>query len=250
MDYLYDESFEGFLTCVWMHYRREAADGIYPAGLYQQDLLRPARAVATDEEKADRVYRAITEKISSYDAERIYRAFRTTVEDKEMKLLRYIRLGFKRGPQIRLLHGNAVVTAVEDAEYKLGGEVHRLCGLIRFSAVADGVLFAEISPDHDVLEFLARHFTDRFKEEPFLIWDEKREKALVAYRRRWYVEQLPRETVRKDPAFQPSGAEHDYRRLWRRYFDTIAIKERTNPKCQKNFMPVRYWKNLTEMQRF
>ena len=43
-----------------------------------------------------------------------------------------------------------------------------------------------------------------------------------------------------------SADERHYRRLWKSYFENIAIKERTNPRCQKNFMPVRYWKHLTE----
>ena len=44
-----------------------------------------------------------------------------------------------------------------------------------------------------------------------------------------------------------SDEEKEYRRLWKNYFDNIAIRERTNPRCQRNFMPVRYWKHLTEM---
>jgi hypothetical protein len=36
--------------------------------------------------------------------------------------------------------------------------------------------------------------------------------------------------------------------LWRSYYDTIAIRERLNPKKQRQDMPVKYWKYLTEMQ--
>ncbi|HNX60154.1 MAG TPA: DUF4130 domain-containing protein, partial [Spirochaetota bacterium] len=42
--------------------------------------------------------------------------------------------------------------------------------------------------------------------------------------------------------------EKEYRAMWRHYYREIAIPERTNPRCQKNFMPVRYWKYLTERQ--
>ncbi|HSA34375.1 MAG TPA: DUF4130 domain-containing protein, partial [bacterium] len=37
-----------------------------------------------------------------------------------------------------------------------------------------------------------------------------------------------------------------YEKMWRRYFKDIAIPERRNPRCQRRFMPVRYWKYLTE----
>ncbi|MDR3071976.1 MAG: TIGR03915 family putative DNA repair protein, partial [Clostridiales Family XIII bacterium] len=110
------------------------------------------------------------------------------------------------------------------------------------------ILFAKVTPDHDVLEFLAQHFCDRFKNDPFLIWDTRREKALVAFQKRWYITALSAETIRNDVAFRPSTEELSYRALWKRYFDTIAIRERTNAKCQKSFMPVRYWGNLPEMK--
>ena len=38
--------------------------------------------------------------------------------------------------------------------------------------------------------------------------------------------------------------EEEVRDLWRLYFQTIAIRERTNPRCQKNFMPSRYPFNM------
>ena len=35
-------------------------------------------------------------------------------------------------------------------------------------------------------------------------------------------------------------------KAWQAYFDHIAIKERENRKLQRQFMPVKIWKNLTE----
>ena len=36
--------------------------------------------------------------------------------------------------------------------------------------------------------------------------------------------------------------------MWKNFYDTIAIKERFNPRCRMNFMPKRLWSNLPEMQ--
>jgi probable DNA metabolism protein len=36
--------------------------------------------------------------------------------------------------------------------------------------------------------------------------------------------------------------------LWKTFHKTIAIKERTNKKCQQQFMPKKYWKNILEME--
>jgi probable DNA metabolism protein len=270
MNYIYDGTFEGFLTCVYAHYHSEKADGISPAslpgrlnngGICQENLLTRTLTIETDEIEAGTVYDAIETKISRWDIQRVYRVFKTNEDEKEMKLLRYIRFGFKRGPLVRLLHSHPIVLDVEKAEKRIGNEVHRLCGLLRFESVvpssglpaenrADNapadILYSRIDPDNDVLEFLAPHFSDRFKSNPFIIHDEKRNKALVSYGRKWHITDF---TDTDKALFDRSAAEDVYRELWRQYFDTIAIKERTNPKCQRAFMPVRYWKNLPETNR-
>jgi probable DNA metabolism protein len=247
MNYLYDGSYEGFLSCVYRHYYAASpegrAEGIYVADGYVGDLLRASVFIETDEEKADAVSAAIEKKISSYDLLRVYHVFRTKTPEKEMKLLRYIRLGFKRGGDVGLLHGDAVVSEILAAERKLANEVHRLCGLIRFSVMSGDVLYSRIEPDHEVLEFLAPHFTDRFHSDPFIIHDIKRKKALVARNREWYITDLNYSEI-----FSKAESEDEVRKLWRGYFDAMAIRERTNPRCQRNLMPVRYWKHLTEMR--
>ena len=40
--------------------------------------------------------------------------------------------------------------------------------------------------------------------------------------------------------------EKTYQKLWQTYFKNIAIKERRNLKLQRQFIPTRYWKYLTE----
>ena len=75
MNYLYDESFDGFLTCVYHHWYTEKADGIFANGDYQLDLCHYAMTVETDAGKAERVLFAIIEKISEWDAQRVYQVF-------------------------------------------------------------------------------------------------------------------------------------------------------------------------------
>ena len=113
---------------------------------------------------------------------------------------------------------------------------------VRFSVMDGDVLYGRVEPDNDVLELLHTHFCDRFRNDPFIIHDVRRNKALVAYQKRWYISEFYDSDIP-----EPSEEEQCYRKLWKNYFDNISIKERTNPRCQKNFMPVRYWKHLTEM---
>lgn len=243
IDYLYDGTFEGLLTCIYHHYYTEKASGIFHRKEYQSTMLGGFKEVETDQEKAITVYEAIGKKISPYDLKRIYKVFMSSAERKECKILNYVRLGFVKGSSIRLLHGDPIVFPVQEAEQKVDAEVHRLKGLIRFSELEDRILYSPIEPDHDVVEFLAEHFSDRFKNEHFIIHDVKRNKALVAYQGKWYISFFTKENLTS-----LSADEKDYRRLWKQYFETMAIKERINPRCQKNMMPVRYWKHLTEFQ--
>lgn len=242
-EYLYDGTFDGLLTCIHFHYYNEKAEGIYIKEEYQANILRNSVVVETDEEKADIVYRAIRDKISPYDLRRVYKVFMSSDPEKEMKALNYVRYGFRNGGRISLLHGDPVVFDVQTIEQKVNNEVHRLKGLIRFIELEEGILYSQIEPDHDVVEFLAYHFTDRYKNEPFIIHDMKRNKALVAYQEEWYITHFTKEMITGY-----SEAEREYSRLWKQYFETIAIRERANSRCQKNLMPQRYWKNMTEFQ--
>ena len=244
MDYLYDGTFEGLLTCIYQHYYNEKASGIYCRDRYQANLFFGCSVVQTDESKADRVYEAIEKKISTDDLRRVYRVFLSSDPAKENKILNYIRLGFREGRTISRLHSHPVVFDMQQCEQKVSFEVHRMKGLIRFSVLSPGeILYCTIEPDHNVLELIAEHFADRYRNDPFIIHDKRRNKAVFSQHGSWYVSDF-----RGEELPDISEEERDYRLLWKKYFDTIAIKERINPACQKRFMPVRYWKNLTEFR--
>ena len=40
-----------------------------------------------------------------------------------------------------------------------------------------------------------------------------------------------------------------FQEMWRSYFKALTIKERKNPKLQRQHMPRRYWKYITELQQ-
>lgn len=242
MDYLYDGTFGGLLTCIYHHYYTEKASGIFKWDQYQSTLLGGCMQVETDDEKAARVYEAIETKISPYDLRRIYKVYLSDDNEKEIKILRYTVYGFRIGSKISLLHGDPVVAAVQAIEKRVNTERERMLQFVRFSVVENDVLYGRIEPDNDVLELIAEHFCDRFRNDPFMIHDVKRRKALVSFGGRWYITEF-------DGDIKPGASpdEKYYRGLWKTYFESISIKERTNLRCQKNFMPVKYWKNITEI---
>lgn len=249
IDYLHDGSFEGFLTCVFLHYYEEPAAGIYAGKVYQPSMLHAWRLVETDQEKAERVYDAISQKISMSALRRCYHLHLSDSSDRYNVAFHYLVMGFRLGPRVGSLHGDPIVHEAQRLARKVSFEAHRLTGLVRFSVItgdpgqeAEEILYARLEPDHDVLELLGDHFADRFRNAPFLLHDVKRKKALIARNGEWIIMTM------KDEEIPAVGAdEKEYRRLWKVYYDGIAIKERTNPSCQKRMMPVRYWKHLTEL---
>lgn len=250
VDYLYDGSFDGFLTCIYDNYYDEKASGIFRRENYQATMLAGFREVETSGEKSTIVYEAIEKKISRGELRRIYRTFLSSDPEKENKLLPYIRMGFKVGAEIDQLHSHPVVFAVQQCEYKVSIETHRIKGLARFSALKNAaepggrdVLYCCFEPDHDILELVADHFSDRLKCDPFIMHDKTRSKAVFAQNGDWYISGFTEADL---PDY--GQREHEYQDLWKKYFETIAIQERINPACQKRFMPVRYWKNLTELR--
>lgn len=243
-EYLYDGTFEGFLCCVYAHYYNEKATAINVKGASSQMMLFGAPAeIETDGAKAEIVYHAIENKISTFDLQRAYRIFLAESPEKEMTLLNYLQFGFIKGRSVSSYHGFPIVRAAELLEKKVTMEAHRFRELLRFSVLKNDILYAEIEPDNNILELLGPHYSDRYKNDPFIIHDLRRDHALIAAGGKWYLSEFTKENL---PEYHDD--EFGFRRMWKNYFETIAIKERTNPRCQKNFMPVRYWKHLTEMQ--
>jgi probable DNA metabolism protein len=142
------------------------------------------------------------------------------------------------------------VRAVLEAARKVGHEIHRLLGFLRFSPNRQGLYAARCSPDHFVLPALGEHFVLRFGETPWVIFDEKRDLALL----RPPGEEprlLPGEPVRDPPPAMPAYGGHDpgpdpWEELWRNYHRSINNESRANPALQRQFIPLRYRKYLSE----
>ena len=46
-----------------------------------------------------------------------------------------------------------------------------------------------------------------------------------------------------------TNKEIEYEQLWKCFFENVNIKERKNLRCQRNFMPKKYWKNILEVTK-
>ncbi len=95
--YLYDGSFEGLLCCVHESvYTHELPVDIQPEEAAQPTLFRQ-KYIAADEEKAARVYDSIPRKISPDAAALVQCVFLSCMPGKELAILRFLLLGYRRG---------------------------------------------------------------------------------------------------------------------------------------------------------
>jgi probable DNA metabolism protein len=241
--YVYDGSFEGFLCCVSQSVEmREIPFAVTLADdSPPMPLLMEARFIEDDGEKAERVRAAIVSKISRRALELAVTVFCSCLQNKEMRLLKFLLRGFAEGAKICLLLGDEDVAPLLRAERSLLMEAHRLKGFVRFSD-AQGTLTAVITPKNFVLPFIARHFSLRYEKEQFIIYDKTHKSALVC-------KNGNAEIVRADNVAFPqvSQDEEKYGKLWKRFYDAVAIEGRENPRCRMSHMPKRFWENMLEV---
>lgn len=236
--YQYDGTFDGFLCCVFHSY----VDKELPVAIYSDEeffSLYEVRNINTIPENAQRVYRSIVKR-SHRAADVVRRAFFTCLPEKEMHLLTLIRTLYAQGPAFLSNPADPACCDVFKALRHMNGELEKLRGFIRFSD-CNGVLCAEIEPKNRVLPLLRHHFCSRYANESFFIYDRTHKELLL------YSHGKSRITpVDHLQMAQPGDEEIFYRTLWKKFFDTVAIEERRNPRCQDTFLPKRYRGVMTE----
>lgn len=242
--YIYDGTFEGFLTCVFEAFsEREYPALISKRGEVQLSLGAELKEIETNPASADRVYNGVREKLGAWTLLRLYHSTLSAEEDAEAAALTYLRLGFKAGPKVYNDLANPTVWRLEKIVKGVEREAGQYLQFIRFSELEGNLLFAEFEPEPNVLPLIMPHFSDRLNSQPFIIHDRGRRIAGVYDTREWSL--VSSETMEL-PAV--SENEREYRALWKLFFNTIAIKERVNPKLQMQHMPKKYWKHIMEMK--
>ena len=239
--YYYDGSFDGLLSCIFASYAcRETPAAICPEEEALPTLFA-TRTVPTDPQHARRVLRKIAA-CSPRALELVQKGFLTCLPEKELHLYRLVVKLLEEGPAFLRNFSDETLHPVAAAVRHLEGEAHLLKGFVRFSDFG-GVLAGEIEPKNRVLPLLRAHFCARYQEESLFLYDRTHREALLYAGGKSVIR--PLEDFQMAP---PDEAEARYRTLWKRFYDTIAIRERENPRCRMTHMPKRYWNTMTEFQ--
>ena len=238
--FFYDKTFEGLLTAVFDAYsRRTFPDRLLRVGEPAPLFADATYTVVTDTPRAERVRLELMRKLPAEATPLILRAWLSEQPAVDELLFRYIRKSLD-APE-------SIATNFADPDVL---EVRNLKQFVRFSKTADGLYVAPIRPLYNALPLAVPHFTDRFSDQPWVIYDLRRR---YGYH---YDLQTTREVTLADDAALRSRLDPDlladdeqrFQDLWRTYFRSLTIRERLNPRKQRQDMPVRFWPHLTEMQ--
>ena len=260
----YDGSLAGLLSVVFDVF----AHGLQVGRLVRERRYAPTMfdetvAVATDEAHARRVWEGLG-KVEGFDRELVLRnwLFDTTESDTDVAHL--VARVFRDGPEAAEDYRDPAVFRCYRVHKKMFREIHRVHAFVRFAEAEDGLYFARIDPDFDVLPLAVEHFEDRYQDQEWLIWDGTRDYGF------WYrpggtksvrVGRPPMDRSGEPPAdataVTPGGAhapaaateathEDGFQRLWSTYWDSVNIEARRNPRLHRQHVPPRYWRHLTE----
>lgn len=237
---VYDGSFEGFLTAIFISYKNLFKIKI--ENEKDQISFLDQKKIKTDFEKAKRVEDSIKKNFSGEFFYQIKIAFRSDYKNKDIIIARLIKLSFLKGENI-INSTNKYAITFNKMIKNYTSEAHAYKGLLRFREIQEGFLFSEYQSHNNILEDLSRHFLRRMPKEKFIIYDKNRKKAFISI----YGNVEVVEVLNLD--IEESDQEKIFQNLWVGFYDAISIKERKNKKLMISNMPKKYWKYLPEKNR-
>lgn len=250
--FIYDGSFEGLLSCVYESYRaKKTPKSIIEEQHYQCDFLDDMHHIQTNAEHSARVLTGVDARTNEKAGRIVYQMFLSELPHIEMIIFNFIAVIIcKNNPHILENFANEYVLKASQIERMMHREIHRMHAFVRFQKAKEGIFYAAIDPDFNVLPLIGEHFVRRYADQPWVIFDTKRHYGL-------HYDLTNASFVTLDhPIFNIStgdlnpevvdDAEKHYQALWKNYFHSVNIKERKNPKLHLRHVPKRYWKYLVE----
>ncbi len=241
---IYDGTFINLLTTIKYllqeHIKPQniILEGTYSPNLFEV-LIKPN--ITNDENFIEEIITTSSKEVFKI----IYYIFLSNALNKELVLYYFILNTFIYHDKITYhRHLNCVNNALK-ISHNVSRENHKMKGFTRFKMINNQFLYAEISPDNNILELLSKHFQKRLKNELWIIKDTKRNILSIYDLNNYHI--MPGENI-KLLELENNNIDNNYEKLWCTFFKTIAIKERESIKRQMSFMPKKYWHNIIEME--
>lgn len=245
-----NDNFESMMTCIydaWAARLGHSNIRLQTDPVGNLELFCEYRHIDADQKKVKKVISSIQKKISWEAYQWVYAASMSFRQDKLDIIYRFLILGFATGPNVTKMLGHPYTSGVFELKRKVYNECHQFREFLRFSRLENQVLFSIIEPKCNILTLLAPHFENRMPSENWMITDKTRMLSIVHPMNQPFF-LTPVTPV--ELSYMEDIKEHrdPYSHLWKTFFQSVAIDARKNPKCQRNFLPLWFRKNMTEFQ--
>jgi probable DNA metabolism protein len=248
--FLYDNTFEGLLTAVFDAFNRKEFPDRIVGQADSIPLFTNTFRVITDMEKSERVVNGLKKKISRSALNMLFTCYFSETKDIEIVLFRYIRKAFASPVSIEMNFADDDVLALSKIFKKVERETTHIKQFVRFQKTADGIFFAVVEPLCNVLPLCSSFFEDRYADQPWILYDSKRNYGLYYDLEKTEVIHFEHFDLSlktgRPAAEQLDEYEAAFQKLWKDYLSAVTIQERKNLRLQQQFMPKRFWKYLIE----
>lgn len=248
--YVCSDTITGIFSSIydaWRSRKEENNCGIALRGMVEQELFCEYTEVDETNHKAEAVEALIKNHLGRLVYWDIYHAALSRDPKKGDAILGTMLTArtLARPEKIMEHLSHPKVEKVFELSRNVGGEAHAFKGYLRFRELANGVMFAEIEPENQILTCLAPHFADRLPRENWMIYDKAHGMFVVHEAgKKWALiwgEQLNIEGI-----MNVSEKEREFTRLWKGFCQTISIEARESRKRQIQNLPLKYQRNMVE----
>lgn len=244
------DNFESIMSCIYDAWSSKLGHQNIQIQIeyeYNMQLFCDYRYTVSDLKKANKVIHTIKDKLSYRAYTMIYAASLSNNPKKADIIYRFLLLAFAHGNKVLEELQNPYVLPLFELQRKVWNEAHSFKEFVRFHVINENILFSEIEPKNNILTLIAPHFSDRLPSENWMIIDMIRNEAVVHPKdTAYYLTSLS--ATELDIIKESMTHDDPYIYLWKDFFNTIGIEQRKNDKCQRNFLPLWYRKNMTEFQ--
>jgi probable DNA metabolism protein len=246
----YDKTFEGLLCAVFDAFNLK----IFPEKLLKTDDILPmftdvSHTVVVEETHSKRVWNALQNKLGKNVCNMLVHVWLSELEGSDELLFRYICKTFGTTKKIEYNFGDADILEVEKIARKVAHEALYIKQFVRFQKAADDIFFAPIRPIYNALPLAIDHFTDRFADQQWVIYDLRRKYGyyydLHTTKEITFAEDNHLLSGKLDEALMAED-EKLFQDLWKGYFKAMTIKERINPRLHRKNLQTRFCKELKE----
>lgn len=251
MIYIFDGTLEGLLTAIFESYqRKDAPVKLVSEVYYQPDAFDASYTIISDEAKAGRVWTGLQKKLDGEWMLRFYKSYLSEQPAIFQRLFDFARYIFNNPKGAEADYGNPDVLEISQMAQKVHREKHRMEAFVRFQQTGDGMFYAGVEPDFNVLPLISDHFRKRYADQQWIIYDLKRKYGLFYDLQKVEIIELDFKSEFSSSQIIDANLldpkEELYSLLWKDYFKSTNIPARKNTKLHIRHVPKRYWKYLTE----